>query len=54
MTVNAMISGSASQGWLNSLWTAIEGGDFGKVNDYYGDSLRMQILIVVSGNWWKP
>jgi endo-1,4-beta-D-glucanase Y len=54
MAVNAMISGEACQGWLNSLWTAIDGGDFGKLNDYYGDSLRMQVLIVVSGNWWKP
>jgi endo-1,4-beta-D-glucanase Y len=54
MTINAMIGGSASQSWLNSLWTALNGGDFKPVNNYYGDSLRMQVLIVASGNWWTP
>jgi endo-1,4-beta-D-glucanase Y len=54
MTVDAMLGGSSGQGWLNSLWTAINGGDFGATTDYYGDTLRMQVLIVVSGNWWTP
>jgi endo-1,4-beta-D-glucanase Y len=54
MAVGAMLGGSAGQGWLNSLWTSITGGDYGTRTDYYGDSLRMQVLIVVSGNWWTP
>lgn len=55
MAVNAMVAGTASQDWLDALWTAInDGGDFKRVNDYYGDSLRMQVLLVVSGNWWAP
>jgi endo-1,4-beta-D-glucanase Y len=54
MAVNAMLGGSAYQSWLNSLWTAITGGDFGTVNDYYGDTIRMQVLITLSGNWWTP
>jgi endo-1,4-beta-D-glucanase Y len=54
MAVDAMLGGSAGQGWMNSLWTSITGGDYGNVTDYYGDSLRMQVLIVVSGNWWTP
>jgi len=54
MAVDAMLGGSAGQGWLNSLWTSITGGDYGTTTDYYGDTLRMQVLIVVSGNWWTP
>jgi endo-1,4-beta-D-glucanase Y len=54
MAVNAMLGGSSAQGWLNSLWTSITGGDYGTTNDYYGDTIRMQVLITVSGNWWTP
>ena len=54
MAVDAMLGGSAGQSWLNSLWTSITGGDYGTTNDYYGDTIRMQVLIVVSGNWWAP
>lgn len=54
MAVNAMLGGAAAQTWLNSLWTSINGGDYGAVVDYYGDAIRMQVLLTVSGNWWKP
>jgi endo-1,4-beta-D-glucanase Y len=54
MAVDAMLGGSGGQSWLNSLWTSITGGDYGTTNDYYGDTIRMQVLIVVSGNWWAP
>jgi hypothetical protein len=54
MTVNAMLGGGAGQTWLNTLWTLITGGDFGPTVDYYGDSIRMQVLLTVSGNWWVP
>ncbi len=54
MAVDAMLGGSAGQAWLNSLWTSITGGDYGTTNDYYGDTIRMQVLITVSGNWWTP
>lgn len=50
--VNAMISGN--QTWVNTLWTSITGGDYDSTNDYYGDTIRMQVLIVLSGNWWLP
>ena len=52
--VVAMLGGSKGQGWLNSLWDSITGGDFGIATDYYGDSIRMQVLLTVSGNWWSP
>lgn len=54
MAVNAMLGGSAAQGWLNALWTSITGGDYGTQVDYFGDSIRLQVLITVSGNWWTP
>ncbi|HYA42477.1 MAG TPA: glycosyl hydrolase family 8 [Syntrophobacteraceae bacterium] len=51
--VEAMIN-SNNQAWLNSLWTSITGGDYPVRVDYYGDSIRMQVLLVISGNWWLP
>jgi hypothetical protein len=54
MAVNAMLGGPASQAWLNSLWTSITGGDYPATVDYYGDTIRMQVLMTVSGNWWAP
>ena len=52
--VNAMVSGSAGQSFLNSLWTSITGGDYGSKVNYYSDSIRLQVLLTVSGNWWTP
>ncbi len=52
--VNAMLGGPSSQAWLNALWRSITGGDYGPKVDYFGDSIRMQVLITVSGNWWVP
>ncbi|MGP1681335.1 MAG: hypothetical protein ACTS8S_03285, partial [Giesbergeria sp.] len=54
MAVNAMMGGPDAQNWLNSLWTSITGGDYGTRVDYFGDAIRMQVLITVSGNWWTP
>lgn len=52
--VVAMLGGGKGQGWLNKMWDSITGGDFGVTTDYYGDSIRMQVLLTVSGNWWSP
>lgn len=54
MAVNAMLGGPSAQGWLNALWTSIDGGDYGPVYDYYGDAIRLQVMLTVSGNWWAP
>ena len=48
------LGGGAAQGWLNDLWASINGGDYGPVRDYYGDAIRMQVMLTVSGNWWSP
>lgn len=52
--VVAMLGGPAGQAWLNSLWDSITGGDFAITTDYYGDSIRLQVMLTVSGNWWRP
>ena len=51
--INAMIAAPTreSQDWLNKLWTALTGGRFGVKNGYYGDAIRMQVLLTVSGKW---
>jgi endoglucanase len=54
MAVNAMLGGAPAQTWLNSLWTSITGGDYKPVVDYYGDAIRLQVMLTVSGNWWAP
>ena len=52
--VTAMLGGAKQQGWLNAMWDSITGGDFGLTTEYYGDSIRLQVLLTVSGNWWSP
>jgi hypothetical protein len=37
------------QGWLDKLWQSRQINE-----DYYGDSLTMISMIVMSGNWWAP
>jgi len=48
--VGAMVS-AANQNWLNAEWDRITDGPS---DGYYSDTLRMQALIVMSGNWWTP
>ncbi len=40
-----------NQGWLNAAWARLNDG---ASDGYYSDTLRMQALIVMSGNWWSP
>lgn len=40
-----------NQEWLDKLWTAV--ARKGPEN-YYADSIRLMVLITVSGNWWAP
>jgi endo-1,4-beta-D-glucanase Y len=37
------------QGWLDKLWKSRKIDE-----DYYGDSITMVSMIVMSGNWWAP
>ena len=55
--VSAMIDVS-NQEWLNNLWIYLTAEDdeelFGFPQDYFGDTIRMQVMLIVSGNWWVP
>ena len=51
--VSAMTD-AANQSWLNALWTYITGvTDLGR-DGYYGNTIKMQCLLVMSRNWWVP
>ncbi len=54
LAVGAMLGGAENQEWLNTLWDSITGKDFPEQDYYFGDSIRLQVLITVSGNWWTP
>jgi endoglucanase len=48
--VGAMVD-AANQDWLNAAWARLTDGSS---DGYYSDTLSMQALIVMSGNWWSP
>jgi endo-1,4-beta-D-glucanase Y len=50
--VSAMIS-STNQSWLNALWAYTSGYSTNDSN-YFGNSIRLLCLLVISGNWWTP
>jgi endoglucanase len=50
--VGAMVD-SSHQAWLNSLWNFIVSKDI-KFNGYFAHIIKMQCMIIISGNYWKP
>jgi endo-1,4-beta-D-glucanase Y len=50
--VSAMIS-SVNQTWLNNLWNYYQTVPVGR-DGYYGNSIKMLSMIIISGNWWAP
>lgn len=50
--VSAM-SDSSNQAWLNSLWSQMVATPL-SADDYYGNTLKLLSMIVISGNWWAP
>ncbi|HET6378281.1 MAG TPA: glycosyl hydrolase family 8 [Methylocella sp.] len=52
--VNAMVGAKGGQAWMNRLWTSITGKDYGLNQGYYGDTIRLQVLLTVAGDWWQP
>lgn len=51
-SVSAMVS-SSNQAWLNNLWSNII--NFNVVDGgYYGNTIKMINMIIVSGNMWTP
>jgi hypothetical protein len=49
--VAGAITSTAHQGWLDKGWTYMKGSD---AKDYYGGSITLLSMLLVSGNWWAP
>ncbi|MCC5574174.1 carbohydrate-binding protein [Microtetraspora sp. AC03309] len=49
----AAMTDSGSQAWLDALWTKMLTTSFTS-NDYYSTSIQLQVMIVVTGNYWLP
>lgn len=51
----AAMGNSANQAWLDKIWNYTVAQSQGPVaNEYYGASLMLQSMIVMSGNYWTP
>ncbi len=50
--VSAMVD-SSNQEWLNTLWNHMISSPTNE-GDYFGNSIRLLVMITVSGNWWTP
>ncbi|MCX4155061.1 MULTISPECIES: glycosyl hydrolase family 8 [Paraburkholderia] len=50
--VSAMIN-SDNQEWLNAIWENLRGQSL-ENNDYYGNTLKLLSMIVMSGAWLQP
>jgi endo-1,4-beta-D-glucanase Y len=52
----AAMTDAANQPWLDALfkWVAVDRPDIVTDDDYYGNTLKMIDLIILSGNWWDP
>ncbi len=48
--VASCICDATHQEYLNKGWSAIKDPQ----GDYYGDSIALLCLLLISGNWWKP
>ena len=47
----AAMSDPGAQRWLDRLWARLAAAPS---EGYYADSIRLQSMLVVSGNWWVP
>jgi len=53
----AAMTDTSNPAWFNKLWSSITSGGPGSykaITDYYADTIRMQVLIMASNNWWVP
>ena len=50
--VGAMVD-AAHQTWLNAIWDTVVAQPLNQ-EDYYGNTLKLLSMIVMSGNWWSP
>lgn len=50
--VSAMVD-SSNQQWLNTLWSHMASSPTDECT-YFDNSIRLLVMITVSGNWWMP
>ena len=48
----AAMTDPAHQTWLNALWADLLAREPAR-EDYFGNSVKLLTMIVVSGNWWQ-
>ena len=48
----AAMSDPACQAWLNALWSDLLNRELAN-EDYFGNTVKLLTMIVVSGNWWQ-
>jgi len=51
--VNAMID-RTNQTWVNNIWSWDVSGGINANDGYFGNSIKMHCILVMSGNWWAP
>jgi endo-1,4-beta-D-glucanase Y len=47
----AAIVDAANQKWADGIWAHLSDAP---IQDYYGDTIRLIAMMVMSGNWWTP
>jgi hypothetical protein len=47
----AALADTANPGWVDSIWKNMTAQ---QPSVYYGDSIKMISMLVMSGNWWSP
>jgi hypothetical protein len=51
----AAMADQSNQSWLNAIWQHMAKNPIPNDPDgYFGDTLKMLTMIVMSGNWWAP
>ena len=47
----AGIVDKSHQAWVDAVWKRMAAGS---LDGYYGDSIKLLSMVVMSGNWWAP
>ncbi len=52
----AAMTDAADQAWLDALWnfTVVQDHEVDQGDDYYGNTIKVIDMIIMSGNWWEP